>query len=235
MDQISVAPSVQLTPSACITDITAPTFAGISGIVANADGSGTGSWSAASDATLPIRYDVYIQATTATGLFSSANLVLSTKSTSIRLFYLTNLTMLQAGTTYHVGVRAIDGVGNSESNTASLSFVSSGVLAGAVTYEPHGVFSLTDTDLFQGFLWITGDGQRLTTLLGTASYVVYDEDEVAVPGVTQTGITANADGVYVLTPVSSSSLIAFTHYRVRIQVVRDSITYTSYRGFTVGE
>lgn len=118
----------QLVPNAAITDTTPPTFAGISGLVANANGSLTATWSAATDATSPISYPVYIQAGTATGLFNALNLAGVRKSgTSITLFTDATGAPLVNGTTYFVGVRATDAVGNENTNTASLSAISLGV------------------------------------------------------------------------------------------------------------
>lgn len=105
----------------------------------------------------------------------------------------------------------------------------------ANVYETHGVFAISGDNEFQGFLWLTLNGDPVTAALGTASITVYDEDDVAIAAFTQTGIAANAAGVYKLTPVGASSLEAFQHYRVRVQITHNSILYTSYRGFTIGE
>lgn len=115
---------------ACVDDTTPPTFAGIATILARANGSIRATWLAATDPTTPIRYDIYIQASTATGLFSSGNLVASTRNLTVDVYTLGDgLTNLVAGTTYYVGVRARDAVGNVDSNVVSLSAVSTGVLS----------------------------------------------------------------------------------------------------------
>lgn len=121
--------STQQLPQACIVDLTPPTFAGIATLVAKANGSLLATWLAATDVTLPINYDVYIQKNTATGLFGSANKIFSTELLSILIFQDALGNLLQAGDTYYVGVRASDGVGNQDSNLVSLSAVSSGVLS----------------------------------------------------------------------------------------------------------
>ena len=111
-----------------LTDIVAPTFSGISGLVANANGSLTASWAAASDATLPIRYRIYIQAATASGLFSDTNMLpVGSSFTSATIFALRDGTLLQNGVTYFVGVRAVDGVGNVDTNVITRSVASQGV------------------------------------------------------------------------------------------------------------
>jgi len=117
----------QSTPQACLVDLTPPTFSGITGLTANANGSLTASWSAATDATNPVGYQVFIQASTATGLFSSGNKLYSAIGTSVVIFTDALLAPLVNGTTYFVGIRAVDAVGNVDTNTASISAISNGV------------------------------------------------------------------------------------------------------------
>ena len=124
---------LQNLPLVTLTDTTAPTFAGIASLVANANGSLTASWAAATDTTNPIRYSVFIQAATATGLFVSANRVFSTFLLTQAIYELADHTQLQSGITYFVGIRAIDGVGNVETNTVSLSAASQGVPSTSLT------------------------------------------------------------------------------------------------------
>lgn len=128
MDVLFESQFYQSSSQACLTDITAPTFSGITGLTANINGSLTASWSAATDATTPIEYDVYVQAATATGLFSSSNLALITPVLSAHIYVLNDLSRLVKDITYFVGVRARDAVGNVNTNTTSLSAMSTGVL-----------------------------------------------------------------------------------------------------------
>ncbi len=128
-DMLSIDPSVHATPQACLTDLVPPTFAGIAGLLALANGALRASWLAATDASLPVVYDVYIQAGSATGLFGAANRVLSAFGLQLDVFQLPDGSPLVAGTTYFVGVRARDAIGNLDSNVVSLSAISAGVLS----------------------------------------------------------------------------------------------------------
>lgn len=119
------------TSQACVTDLVPPTFSGIATLIANSNGSLTATWLAASDPTLPIRYEVFVQKNTATGLFGSANKVMITENLQAVLFTEADGSLLETGT-YFVGVRALDGTGNQDSNLVSLSAVSVGVLDGSV-------------------------------------------------------------------------------------------------------
>jgi len=118
--------------AACLLDVTAPTFGGITGLSAPSNGSVVGSWSVATDATGPISYDVFIQAGTATGLFNILNRTVSTFSLSRSIFSLADGSLLLSGVTYFVGVRARDAVGNVDANLVSQSAVSLGVPATSV-------------------------------------------------------------------------------------------------------
>lgn len=116
------------TPSqACLVDLVPPTFAGITALAPQAGGGIVASWNAASDASPPASYEVYVKASTATDLFNTANIALVTRNLSASIFQLANLGLLQSGVTYFVGVRAVDAVGNRDNNVVSLSAVSVGV------------------------------------------------------------------------------------------------------------
>jgi uncharacterized membrane protein len=114
--------------NAAVTDLTPPTFSGLATLVARPNGSLRVTWAVASDATTPIRYEVYIQASTNVGLFNVANIAYVTNALTIDIFQLANASLLIKGTTYHVGVRAVDAVGNRDTNVVSDSEVSTGVL-----------------------------------------------------------------------------------------------------------
>lgn len=140
LDQFILDNFYQATSSACITDLTPPTFSGITGLSANSNGSLAASWGAATDSTTPIVYDVYIQASTASGLFASSNRALSVFGLSANIFALADNTLLAEGVTYYVGVRARDAVGNVDANTASLSAVSLGVPASSILSAIAGIW-----------------------------------------------------------------------------------------------
>ena len=87
-------------------------------------------WNAATDASSPIMYDVYVQESSNVGVFNSANLAVSTPALSTYIFQLKNGNILRAGFTYYVGVRARDPLSNESTNTTVMSAVSSGVAPG---------------------------------------------------------------------------------------------------------
>lgn len=127
MDILFQASTYQATAQGCLVDLTPPTFAGIASLVARPNGALRPGWLAGTDASLPLSYEIYIQKDTATGLFSSGNIALVTRLLTVDIFQDALGALLEPDQLYFVGVRARDALGNLESNTASLSAVSTGV------------------------------------------------------------------------------------------------------------
>lgn len=112
-------------PVANGTDITPPTFAGIASVANNTDGSIHAAWLAATDPATPITYLIYVKKTTATGLFSvvpfaTTNLFLDLYRDAAGFPFL-------AGDVVYIGVRALDGVGNMNTNLVSLNLTATGL------------------------------------------------------------------------------------------------------------
>lgn len=217
------------TSSACIVDLLPPTFAGIATMVVQSRGQMRATWLAASDVTAPIRYEVYIKASTATGLFNVANIIAITDKLQYDAFTMPDGSFLVNGTTYYMGVRAIDGVNNRDSNTVSLNVISTGVSVAADVYKAEGTFVIGTNNQLQGTMWILKNSVLGTgATLGTASYQVYDKTGTAVPGMGQSGIAADSNGQFKITPVTSTLSLELNHYVVKIDITMDSAVRTGY-------
>lgn len=220
----------QGTSSACIVDLTPPTFAGITSLIVGSRGQIRASWSTATDATAPLRYEIYCQANTATGLFTNPNNVVGiTNALQYDFWTLRDGSFLVNGTTYYVGVRARDGVSNLEGNTVTLNVISTGILTSQDTYKSEGVFVIGSNNQFQGTMWILKNsvlGSGIT--LGTASYQVYDKTGTAVPGMGASGIVSDSNGQFKITPVTSTLNESLDHYIVKIDITMDSAIRTGY-------
>ena len=127
-------------PLACLTDLTPPTFSGISTLTPQANGSLRAQWATATDLTLPITYDIYIASGTVlpAALFVASNITMSWRPSgagpfSRDIYTLADGTYLAINGTYTVGVRARDGVGNENTNLAVLTATSHGVLPDCLT------------------------------------------------------------------------------------------------------
>lgn len=214
----------QGTSSACIIDLTPPTFAGITFLDVESRGQIRSAWSAATDATAPIRYEVYIKASTATGLFSTTNIIAVTPNLQYDIFTLPDGSFLVNGVTYYVGVRAIDGVNNRDSNTLSMSVISTGVLTSIDVYENHASWSIDTSNQFRITMWADkNESLAVGTngVLGTASYQIYDKAGNAVVGMSGSGISANGQGLFVASPISNLLTESSEHYEVKVTIVID--------------
>jgi hypothetical protein len=131
----------QQTPQACVVDLVPPTGGAISSLTNNPDGSVKAQWPAASDANAPITYEVYVQKGTATGLFSTTPFL--ARGLSLDIYRDSLGAMIVQGETIFAAVRAVDALGNQNTNTTTLSVVATGlgyanllsVLPGAVWDE----------------------------------------------------------------------------------------------------
>lgn len=209
--------------SACIVDLTPPTFSGINFLDVETRGQIRAGWAAATDATNPIRYEIYIQAATATGLFNTNNITAMSSQLSYDIFTLPDGSFLENGETYYVGVRAVDAVGNRDSNTVSMNVISTGILTSIDVYETKGAFTVGPGGLFQGTMWLLKNSELATgSTLGTASYIVYDKTGTAVSGMSQSGIVADVNGQFKITPVASSLDETLNHYLVKVSITMDS-------------
>ena len=172
----------QSTSSACIVDLTPPTFAGINFLDVESRGQIRAGWSAATDATAPIRYEVYIKAATATGLFSTTNIIAVTPNLQYDIFTLPDGSFLQNGVTYYVGVRAIDGVNNRDSNVVSMNVISTGVLTTIDVYKNEVSWSIDNSNQFRLTMWSNKNESLALApngILGTASYQIYNKSGVS--------------------------------------------------------
>lgn len=221
----------QGTSQACIIDLTPPTFAGINFLDVESRGQIRAGWSAATDSTPPIRYEVYIQASTATGLFNVNNIVAVTPHLQYDIFTLSDGSFLQNGVTYYVGVRAIDGVNNRDSNLVSMSVISTGILTAIDTYETKASFSVDDSNQFRITVWANKNASLAkapSAILGTASYQVYDKLGAAIVGMSGTGISANSEGLYAFPAVANLLEEESEHYEIKATVSVDGEDRTNF-------
>lgn len=216
---------------AAITDVTAPTFSGITFLDVESRGQIRAGWSAASDATAPIRYEVYIKAGTATGLFNVANIVAVTPNIQYDIFTMPDGSFLVNGTTYYVGIRAIDGVSNRDSNTVSMSVISTGVLTSIDVYECDAAWSVDSANQFRLTMWANKNNSLAVSpngVLGTASFQVYDKAGNAVSGMSGSGISANGQGLFIASAVPNIMAENREHYQIKVTISVDGENRTNF-------
>ena len=225
-----VARAYQGTSQACILDLTPPTFAGVSSLTLQSLGQIRVQWATASDASAPIRYEVYIKSGDSINLFYASNIVTITDKLQADLFTLANGVILGNGT-YYIGVKAVDAVGNRDNNLIIMNIATTGISSGSSSeYEVAGVFTVNETGDFIGGMWATINDEIITSLprLGTASYVIYDKNANIVVGMAETGITPDANGQFIITPIASTLDLTDNFYTVKATIVVDSIARNNY-------
>jgi hypothetical protein len=104
----------------------------------------------------------------------------------------------------------------------------------APNYEPRALFSISASNQLQGTLWIVKNGIHLTTDLGPASFLIRDQDGNTI-GITESGIVADANGLYIITPVLADAIQDLTHYTVELTITAESQLRKGVVGITLGE
>jgi hypothetical protein len=223
-NQLVTGGSYQESSQACIVDLVPPVFSGISSLSRGALGQLQALWSAATDTSNPIRYEVYVKAATATNLFNTVNIALVTTQLNADIFALGDGSLLQTGVEYYVGVRAVDAVGNRDTNLVSLNRTTSGI-TGATNVQILGVFAIDTTNNLVATFWVTDNDGVITNpvRLGTASYVIYDNNGNLVPGMAEAGITFDSEGFFEITPVPSVLDLYNTFYTVKTSILVDGV------------
>ena len=101
-------------------------------------------------------------------------------------------------------------------------------------YEVKAQFSINALNQLQATFWAQStQGVVELTGLGTANYTVYDSNGTAVAGLTESGISADGNGRFKITPVSAALLTDLTHYSVKIGIIIHGTERVSYKGFTL--
>lgn len=226
-NQLVTGGSFQPSSQACVVDLTPPVFAGINDVTRGALGQLRAAWLAGSDASLPLRYEVYCKPSTASNLFQLVNLVGITGQLNFNIFALSDGTLLQNDVVYHVGVRAVDAVGNRDSNIVSISKTTPGI-SGVVAGQISGVFAINETNELIATFWANdADGIIDNPIrLGLASYQIYDEAGNLVAGMSESNISADAKGFFAITPVSSILDLTNTYYTVLVTIPIDGVSIT---------
>lgn len=109
-----------------------------------------------------------------------------------------------------------------------------GTTSDVTIYEPKAVFSINASNQLQGTFWVTKDGILMKNNLGSAAYTVRDKDGNTI-GITQSGITADLNGLFKTTAVSATNILDLTHYTVHLEISADDTLRESVVGITVGE
>lgn len=184
---------VQKLPSACVVDITPPTFTGVASATPNADGSISLAWLAATDLTGPIEYLLYIAlgSVSAGTLFQVSNLVtIAPAVLTKKIFTLADqTTYLVNGQQYTVGVRAKDGVGNINTNVVILT--PTAIASGNIP----GVYQQILNDLIDVEIGLSASASAIASGAGTQMSILSDETVITLEPNPETSMIIESDEV----------------------------------------
>lgn len=89
----------------------------------------------------------------------------------------------------------------------------------AELYEVRAGVSI-ESNMFYGVFWLVKNGTVVSSGLGDCEFRIFDRDGNLVAGLAETGIAADAEGHFIITPVSAANLIDQRHY-----VIEATISY----------
>ena len=110
---------------------------------------------------------------------------------------------------------------------------------GTVEMEPIfqvcATANINASNEFECSFWLNKNGLRQDTNLGDASYRIRDKSGAAVSGLTESGIAADVNGYFHITPVVASLLFDLTHYLLEIEIPYENEEKTATIGLINGE
>jgi hypothetical protein len=101
-------------------------------------------------------------------------------------------------------------------------------------YSICGAADINASNQLECSFWIKKNGELIDSDLGTASYLLRDKNGTAVSGLTQTGMTADANGYYHSTAVSAALIYDLTHFVIEVVISVDGEARKSALGFGIG-
>ena len=108
------------------------------------------------------------------------------------------------------------------------------VIVDAPVFEARGIFSITASNQLQGTLWAVKDGEIYTFQLISASYQILNAAGTPI-GITESGLTPDANGFFYITPVLAANIVDLTHYTILITINGAAKTIESAIGIALGE
>lgn len=87
----------------------------------------------------------------------------------------------------------------------------------AEIYKAKAGFSIKNGMLYGSF-HLTENGQWIKAGLGDAEYRVFDRSGNLVSGLSQVGLSADSEGLFIIAPVSAASINENEHYTIEITI-----------------
>lgn len=110
---------------------------------------------------------------------------------------------------------------------------------GTIEFEEHyqlcATADINASNMLEVTFWVNLNGNRADSDLSTATYRVRDKLGNLVSGLTETGITADSNGYYRITPASAALIYDLTHYLFEVELSVSDQPVQSSIGLVIGE
>lgn len=112
-------------------------------------------------------------------------------------------------------------------------------IPGSQVFEEHyqlcAVASINASNMLEATFWVNLNGNRADQNLSTATYRIRDKSGTLVSGLTQSGVTADVNGYFKITPVSAALLYDLTHFVFEVEMSVDNQPLEASIGLVIGE
>lgn len=110
---------------------------------------------------------------------------------------------------------------------------------GTIEVEDHyqlcATADINASNMLEVTFWVNAQGNRIDSDLSTALYRVRDKLGNLVSGLSQSGIVADANGYFRITPVSAALIYDLTHYLFEVEVSVNDLPLQASIGLVIGE
>jgi hypothetical protein len=112
-------------------------------------------------------------------------------------------------------------------------------ITGTVETDPVfqicAVANINAANQFEGSFWITRNGERIDSDLGSASYRIRNKTGALVSGLSASGLSPDVNGYFYIPAVDASLLYDLNHYILEIEIPVDGVEKASSIGLVHNE
>lgn len=110
---------------------------------------------------------------------------------------------------------------------------------GTPVFEEHyqlcATANINASNMLEVTFWVNAHGNRADSDLSSALYRIRDNSGNLVSGLAESGIVADANGYFIITPVSAALIYDLTHYIFEVELSVNDQPVQSSVGLVIGE
>lgn len=115
------------------------------------------------------------------------------------------------------------------------TFEAGSIIETTPVFQICAVANINASNQFECTFWINRNGELVDSDLGAAEYKIRDKNGSLVSGLTESGITADANGYFQITPIDASLIYDLNHYVLEIEIPVEGTGHLSAIGLVNGE